>query len=273
LPFHGDNHGHGGKYFTYFQTESLMELHLKGKTAVVTGGSQGLGRAIALELAREGVKVFVTARNEELLNSFKKELVDAGLPEPTVFAQEFTNVDAPKKIAEAAFKALGHIDILINNAGASQPVEPVAPEEDWERGMNLGFTRQRQLTQEFLPQMMERRQGAILNITGTTEPGQINVSATSKAAIAIWSKGLSRQIGKYGLTINCLQPGLIDTAQIRRLFPGDERRKFAEREIAMGDFGEDQDVANMATFLVSPRAKYITGTVAVVDGGMRHYAF
>jgi 3-oxoacyl-[acyl-carrier protein] reductase len=250
-----------------------MDLNLKGKTAVVTGASQGLGRAIALELAREGVKVFATARNEELLNSFKQEVLAAGGPEPVIFAQEFTAPDAPANIGAAALASLGHVDILINNAGASQPVDPVAPEEDWERGMNLGFTRQRQLTQQFLPQMMERRQGSILNITGTTEPTQINVSATSKAAIAVWSKGLSRQIGKFGLTINCLQPGLIDTAQIRRLFPGDERRKFAEREIAMGDFGEDQDVANMATFLVSPRAKYITGTVAVVDGGMRHYSF
>lgn len=250
-----------------------MDLNLKGKTAVVTGASQGLGRAIALELAREGVRVFGTARNEEMLNSLKKDIVTLRGPEPVVFVQEFLAPDAPKNIGAAALAALGHVDIIINNAGASQPVEPVAPEEDWERGMNLGFTRQRQLTQQFLPQMMERKKGAILNITGTTEPTQINVSATAKAAIAIWSKGLSRQIGKFGLTINCLQPGLIDTAQIRRLFPGDERRKFAEREIALGDFGEDQDVANMAVFLVSPRAKYITGTVAVVDGGMRHYSF
>lgn len=250
-----------------------MDLRLKGRTAVVTGASQGLGRAIALELAREGVKVFGTARNNDLLKSFKEEAVAAGGPEPAIFSKEFTNPEAPKEIGAAALAALGHVDILINNAGASQPVGPVAPEEDWEFGMNLGFNRQRQLTQEFLPQMMERKQGSILNITGTTEPMQINVSATSKAAIVVWSKGLSRQIGKYGITINCLQPGLLDTAQIRRLFPGDERRKFAEREIALGDFGEAQDVADMATFLVSPRARYITGTVAVVDGGMRHYSF
>ena len=250
-----------------------MDLKLKGKTAVVTGASQGLGRAIALELAREGVRVFGTARNKELLNSFREEAVAAGGPEPVIYSKEFTDPKAPEEIGAAALADLGHVDILINNAGASQPVGPVAPEEDWERGMNLGFNRQRQLTQQFLPQMMERRQGTILNITGTTEPMQINVSATSKAAIVVWSKGLSRQIGKYGITVNCLQPGLLDTAQIRRLFPGDERQKFAEREIALGDFGEAQDVADMATFLVSPRARYITGTVAVVDGGMRHYSF
>ncbi|PTB21814.1 3-oxoacyl-ACP reductase [Trinickia symbiotica] len=250
-----------------------MDLFLNGKTAVVTGASQGLGRAIALELAKEGVKVFATARNEELLASFKQEVLAVGGPEPVIFAQEFLAADAPKKIGAAAFESLGEIDILINNAGASQPVDVVAPEEEWEKGMTLGFTRQRQLAQQFLPRMMERKQGSVLNITGTTEPTQINVSAVSKAAIAVWSKGLSRSVGAYGVTVNCLQPGLLDTAQIRRLFPGDERRKFAEREISMKDFGEAQDVANMATFLVSPRARYVTGTVAVVDGGMRHYSF
>jgi 3-oxoacyl-[acyl-carrier protein] reductase len=250
-----------------------VELHLNGKTAVVTGASQGLGRAIATTLAAEGVRIFATARNEELLSGLKSDIVAEGGLEPVVFVQDFQNPDAGENIASAALGALGHVDILINNAGASQPVEPVAPEADWEAGMALGFTRQRQLAQALLPGMMERRSGSILNITGTTEPTQINVSAVSKAAIAVWSKGLSRQVGRYGITVNCLQPGLLDTAQIRRLFPGDARREFAEREIALGDFGEPQDVGNMAAFLVSPRARYVTGTVAVVDGGMRHYAF
>lgn len=116
---------------------------------------------------------------------------------------------------------------------------------------------------------MKKKAGAILNITGTTEPTQVNASAVSKAAVAVWSKGLSEKLGQYGITINCLQPGLLDTAQIRRLFPGDARREFAEREIALGDFGEAQDVANMVTFLVSPRARYITGTVAVLRTRVR----
>ena len=250
-----------------------MDLYLKGKTAVITGASQGLGRAIALELAREGVKIFATARNEKLLTNLKNDVLAEGGIEPFIFVQEFLDEDAATRIGAAAFESLGHVDILINNAGASQPVDVAAPEEEWERGMTLGFNRQRQLAQQFLPHMIERKQGSILNITGTTEPTQVNVSAVSKAAIAVWSKGLSRQVGEYGITVNCLQPGLLDTAQIRRLFPDDERRKFAEREISLKDFGEAQDVANIATMLVSPRARYVTGTVAVVDGGMRHYSF
>jgi 3-oxoacyl-[acyl-carrier protein] reductase len=110
-------------------------------------------------------------------------------------------------------------------------------------------------------------------VGSTYELRSINASAVAKAAVVVWSKQLSGQLGKHGITVNCLQPGLIDTANIRRFFSDADRQEFAEREIALGDFGEPQDVANMVTFLVSPRARYITGTVAIVDGGMRHYPF
>lgn len=250
-----------------------MNLFLEGKTAVVTGASQGLGRAIARTLAEEGVTVFATARNANLLEELKQEFISANLPEPVTFVQDLIEPAAPQAIAEAALKAFGRVDILVNNAGASCPLDPVAADEVWEEAMNLGFTRQRQLTQFLIPQFIDNRAGSILNITGTTEPTQVNASAVSKAAIAVWSKGLSEQLGTYGITINCLQPGLLDTAQIRRLFPGKARQEFAEREIALKDFGDAQDVANMVTFLVSPRARYITGTVSVVDGGMRGWSF
>ncbi|HEY5745124.1 MAG TPA: SDR family oxidoreductase [Chryseolinea sp.] len=253
--------------------EKIMDLYLKGKTAVVTGASQGLGRAIAKELAIEGVKVFAVARNEDLLNNLKEEVVAAGGVEPVVFIQDFVAPDGPQRIAVAALSSLGHVDILINNAGRSRPLDVNGPEEEWSAAMTLDFDRHRQLTQQLLPHFMERKQGAILNITSTYELRSINASAVAKASIVMWSKQLAGQLGRYGITVNCLQPGLIDTANIRRVFTGEERTKFAEREIPLGDFGEPQDIANMATFLVSPRARYITGSVAVVDGGMRHYPF
>lgn len=188
-------------------------------------------------------------------------------------AQDLVAPDGPQKIAATALASLTHVDILINNAGRSRPVDVVAPEEPWMESMTLDFDRPRQLTQLFLPHFMERRQGAILNLASTYELRSINVSAVAKAAVVVWSRQLASQLGPYGIRVNCLQPGLIDTANIRPFFPGDERKKFAASEIPLGDFGEPQDVANMVTFLVSPRARYITGTVAVVDGGMRHYAF
>jgi len=250
-----------------------MDLYLNGKTAVVSGASQGIGRAIAKELAIEGVKVFATARNEDLLGSLRDEIVAAGGAEPVIFVQDFVAADAPQNIATAALSALGHIDILVNNTGRSAPMDVVGAEEDWEAAMTLDFDRHRQLTQQFLPHFMARRQGAILNVISTYELRSVNGSAVAKAAVVVWSKQLAGQLGKYGIRINCLQPGLIDTNNIRRFFPGDERREFASREIPLGDFGEPEDLANMAVFLVSPRAKYVTGSVAVVDGGMRHHPF
>lgn len=250
-----------------------MDLYLKGKTAVVTGASQGIGRAIAKELAFEGVKVLATARNKELLNSLKEEVTASGGTEPVTFIQDFTAPDGPQQIAVAALSSLGHVDILINNAGRSRPLNVVGPEEAWIESMTLDFDRHRQLTQQLLPHFMERRQGSILNLVSTYELRSVNASAVAKAAVIVWSKQLASQLGQYGIRVNCLQPGLIDTENIRPFFPDNERKQFAEREIPLGDFGEPQDMANMAVFLVSPRARYITGTVAVVDGGLRHHPF
>lgn len=250
-----------------------MDLYLKGKTAVVTGASQGMGRAIAKELAMEGVKVLATARKEDLLNSLREEIAAAGGVEPVTFVQDFVAAEAPQNIAAAALSGLGPVDILINNAGRSRPLGIIGAEEEWAASMTLDFDRHRQLTQQLLPYFITRKQGAILNITSTYELREVNASAVAKAGIVVWSKQLSMQLGQHGIRINCLQPGLIDTDNIRRFFPGNERGEFAGREIALGDFGEPQDIANMAAFLVSPRARYITGTVAVVDGGMRRSPF
>lgn len=250
-----------------------MDLYLKGKTAVVTGASQGIGRAITKELALEGVKVFATARNEALLNDLKEEVKAAGGTAPVIFVQDFVAEDGPQRIAAAALASLGHVDILVNNAGRSVPMDATGPEEGWKSAMTLDFERPRQLTQELLPHMIARKQGAILNLTSTYELRTINGSAVAKSAIAAWSKQLAGQLGQYGIRVNCLQPGLIDTENIRRFFSAEERKSFAGQQIPLGDFGEAQDMANMAAFLVSPRAGYITGTVAVVDGGLRNYAF
>lgn len=250
-----------------------MDLYLKGKTALVTGASQGIGRAIVRELALEGVQVLAVGRNEALLNSLQEELRNAGGVVPETLVLDLLAADAPRLIAEAALTQLGHIDILINNAGRSQPLEVVGSEEVWSAAMTLDFERPRQLTQQLIPHFIERRQGVILNLVSSYELRSINGSAVAKASIAAWSKALATQLGPYGIRVNCLQPGLIDTENIRRFFPGDERRQFAESEIPLGDFGHPQDMANMAVFLVSPRASYVTGTVAVVDGGLRRYPF
>ncbi|WP_341850204.1 SDR family NAD(P)-dependent oxidoreductase [Sphingomonas natans] len=250
-----------------------MDLHMDGKTALVTGASQGLGRAIAKALSSEGVTVLATARNPELLASLASEIEADGGARPVLFEQDFMTPDAPQKIADAALTALGYVDILVNNAGGSRPMEIDAPEDQWVEGMTLNFDRHRQLAQKLLPNFIARKAGAIISLSGNLEPEVVNAAMVAKAGLVVWSKGLSEQLGQYGITVNCVQPGLIDTAQIRRLYPGEERTKFASREIALHEFGQPEDVANAVTFLASARARYITGIVLLVDGGMRRYSF
>ncbi|WP_143310592.1 SDR family NAD(P)-dependent oxidoreductase [Chitinophaga vietnamensis] len=250
-----------------------MDLHLKGKTAVVSGASQGFGRAITKELALEGVQVFATARNEVLLDSLKAEVAAAGGVAPITFSYDFVAPEGPQKIAAAALAALGHVDILVNNAGRSRALSVTGPDEEWHAAFVLDFDHHRQLTQQFLPQMIERKEGVILNVGSTYELRTINASAVNKAALAAWSKQLAGELGRYNIRVNMLQPGLIDTENTRRIFTPDQRTDFAAAQIPLGDFGVSQDIANMAVFLASPRAGYVTGSVAVVDGGLRYHAF
>ena len=123
--------------------------------------------------------------------------------------------------------------------------------------------------------MSERRWGRIINITGTTEPRGLNAAYSAKAATHAWAKGLSREIGKFGITINSLAPGRIMSEQIQnRINPGDENREqFARDFIPLGYFGEPRDMAYIVTFLASPKARYITGELLSIDGGMRRFAF
>ena len=256
-----------------FKSKIKMNLYLNGKNAIVTGASQGIGRAITKELAAEGVKVFATGRNQFLLNSLLKEISDAGHIPPVIFAQDLLDPNAPQNIAQAALSSMGNIDILINNAGQSRPVDILGGEKPWAESMQLDFERPRQLTEQLLPHFIARRAGTVLNLTSTYELRSVNVSAVAKAALTVWSKQLAGEVGKYGIRVNCLQPGLIDTENIRPYFPGDESREFAQREIPLGNFGKPEDMANMAVFLVSPRTGYVSGSVSVVDGGGNHSAF
>jgi 3-oxoacyl-[acyl-carrier protein] reductase len=249
-----------------------MNLDLKSKTAVVSGASMGIGRAIARGLALEGVRVVGVARREELLDKLAQEVKAEG-GEVIPVTQDIMAEDAAKKLAAAALAELGHVDILVNNAGGSRPLPVDAPDSAWDEAMSLNFTRYRQVTHALLPQMMERNWGRIINITGKSEPEGLNAAFAAKAAVHAWAKGLSREIGKHGITINSIPPGRIMSEQIRRNYPEDYRKHFAEEEIPVGYWGEPEDLAVLAIFLASPLARYITGTVIPVDGGLRRYQF
>jgi 3-oxoacyl-[acyl-carrier protein] reductase len=250
-----------------------MNFDLKSRTAVVTGASIGIGRAIAKGLAQEGVRVVAVARRKDLLDELVREVDGAGGPGVIPFTQDIMQDDAAGKLASAAIAELGHVDILVNNAGGSRPLPVDAPNSAWDEAIALNFTSYRKIAHALLPQMIERRWGRIINITGKSEPEGLNAAFAAKAAVHAWAKGLSREIGKHGITVNCIPPGRIMSEQIRRNYPEDYRKHFAEEEIPVGYWGEPEDLAALAVFLASPVARYITGTVIPVDGGLRRYQF
>jgi 3-oxoacyl-[acyl-carrier protein] reductase len=250
-----------------------MNLDLGGKTALVTGASIGIGRGIALALAREGAWLALVARRGNLLEELAGEIIAAGGTKPVLIVENLVEEGAPARIAKAALAGLGSVAILINNAGGSRPFKVDATEEQWNEAMTLNFTRQRQLTHALLAQMMAAKWGRIINITGKSEPDGINGAFCAKAAIHAWAKGLSREVGKHGITINSIPPGRIISEQIRRNYTPEYRKWQADNEIPVGRYGEPEDVANLVCYLASPLAGYISGAVIPVDGGLRRYQF
>ena len=251
-----------------------MDLQLKNRTALITGASQGIGRAVALGLAREGAHVAVAARRKNLLDELAAEIERSGGLPPVVIEAVLYKPEPPVRLAAAAKQHLGRVDILVNAAGGSRPIPFEAPIEKWEEGMTVNFYRLRELSHAVIPGMIENGWGRIINITGTSEPRGINVANSAKAAVHAWAKGLSREMARHGITVNSIQPGRIISEQILRMHPTEENRKrFAEENIPAGRFGDPTELANLVVFLASPLAGYITGTVIPVDGGMSRFAF
>jgi len=250
-----------------------MDLQLKSRTAVVSGASIGIGRAVAKGLAREGVRVVAVARRQDLLEQLAQDVRAENGGEVIPVVQDIMEKDAAKTLAAKALAELGHVDILVNNAGGSRPLPVDAPDSAWDEAIELNFTRYRQVTHALLPQMIKQGWGRIVNVTGKSEPEGLNAAFAAKAAVHAWAKGLSREIGEHGITVNCIPPGRIMSEQIRRNYPEDYRKRFAEEEIPVGFWGEPEDLAALVVFLASPVARYITGAVIPVDGGLRRYQF
>lgn len=250
-----------------------MDLQLKGKTALVTGASMGIGRGIAEALAAEGVKLAIAARRANLLEEVAAAIVAKGGAKPVLIVQDVLAEGASERTAKAAIDGLGSVDILVNNAGGSRQFGKDATEEQWNEAMTLNFTRPRQLAKAVLDQMIARKWGRIINITGKSEPEGVNGAFSAKAGIHAWAKGLSREVGKYGITVNSIPPGRIISEQILRNYSPEYRKWQEEHEIPVGRYGQPEDVARLVCFLASPMNGYITGTVIPVDGGLRRYQF
>ena len=183
-----------------------MDLHLKDRTALVTGASVGIGAGTAKCLAEEGCKVVITARRGDQMEQVADEIAAVGHTRPVVIVQDIMKDDAAANLKKGVDDALGHLDILVNNAGAALPAPVGTDEQIWIDSMNLNWWAVQRVSDQFIPGMVERKWGRIINVTGTMEPISINAATCAKAAVQAWSKGLSCEHSKDGVTSNCIIP-------------------------------------------------------------------
>jgi 3-oxoacyl-[acyl-carrier protein] reductase len=250
-----------------------VDFKLKGRVAIVTGASAGIGRGIAKCLAAEGAQTVIVARRLEKLQSLQAEIVADGGLKPMIVTADLYDRAIPAKIRDQVIAAFGRADIVVNDAGGSRVAGLDAPDEIWDESLAINFTAIRKVTHAFLPDMQANKWGRVINITGSMEPREFNAANFAKAGVHAWAKGLSRAVAKDGITINSLQPGRIHSEQTdnpkHRRHPTPELQDAYSKEfIPIGYFGDPEDVGHLATFLCSQQARYITGQRIYVDGGM-----
>ena len=242
---------------------------LQGRVALVTGASQGIGRACALALAAEGAKIAAAARNEEKLAAVVQEISKSG-GEAAAFRMDVASEDEVKAATKAALEKFGKIDILVNNAGITRDTLVLRMKRaDWDAVINTNLTGAHLCTQAVLSSMLKQRWGRIINITSIFgqmgQTGQANYSA-AKAGLIGLTRAVAREVASRSITVNAVAPGYIETAMTEAL-PG-ELKETVMKLIPLGRAGTDVDVANAVKFLASDDAAYITGQVLSVNGGM-----
>jgi len=242
---------------------------LEGRTALVTGASQGIGRACAIELAKAGAKVALAARNEEKLAEVAAEIAAAG-GTAQAFAIDIASEETIKAGAKAALAHFGSIEILVNNAGITKDGLMMRMKRaDWDAVLSTNLTGTFLLTQALVSSMLKARWGRIINISSvvgeTGQAGQANYAA-SKAGLIGLTKSLARELASRGITANAVAPGYIETAMTAVLEDKQREQMLAHNPLARP--GTDLDIAHAVRFLASDEAAYITGHVLDVNGGM-----
>lgn len=257
-----------------------MDLGLSGKVAVVAASSQGLGRAIAHELAAEGASVVMCARGEARLVRAAEEVAAATRARVVPVVADVSKASDVARLAEAARGAFGHVDVVVTNSGGPAPgtFESTKPEA-WQAAFEIVLMSAVELIRAFLPAMKERRFGRVLNITSITVKQPVEnllLSNALRAAVTGMARTLASEVAPYGITVNNLLPGYTRTERLTELAevaaardgtaPADFYARL-EREIPARRLGDPRELAALAAFLASERAAYVTGQSIAVDGG------
>ena len=242
---------------------------LEGRVALVTGASQGIGRACALRLAAQGASVALAARNMEKLRQVESEIAGAGGQAASI-AMDVAQEDQIKAGFKAALERFGKVDILVNNAGITRDQLVMRMKRpDWNAVLDTNLTAPYLCIQAVIGSMLKQRWGRIINITSIFgqmgQAGQTNCAA-SKAGLIGLTMAVAREVASRSITVNAVAPGWIETAMTEVLSP--ELRESMAKVIPLGRAGTDQEVAHAVCFLASPDSGYITGHVLNVNGGM-----
>jgi 3-oxoacyl-[acyl-carrier protein] reductase len=244
-------------------------MTVSGRVALVTGASQGIGRAVAVKLAASGATVAVAARNQEKLVELVEQIEAAG-GKASAFPVDVADEEQIKAAFKAALGQFGKIDILVNNAGITRDQLVMRMKRaDWDSVLNTNLTSAYLCIQQVIGSMLKQRWGRIINITSVFgqmgQAGQANYAA-SKAGLIGLTMAIAREVGSRNITCNAVAPGFIETAMTSGF--SDEFRQNALKAIPLGRIGTPEDVANTVAFLASEEASYITGHVLSVNGGM-----
>jgi 3-oxoacyl-[acyl-carrier protein] reductase len=244
---------------------------LEGKNAIVTGGSQGIGTAASLMLAEEGANVCLTYRShKEEAEEIAKQIEGMGRKALAVKCDISSFAEAEATV-KAALEAFGRIDILVNNAGMNwDGVCWKMTEEQWDRVLEVNLKGYFNFTRHVAPLFKEQKYGRIINVTSINgmrgKFGQTNYSA-SKAGIIGYTKAVAKELGGFGVTVNAVAPGLIETAMLKQNEARDKIIDMAMAEIVLKRVGQPEDLANVIAFFASDKAKHVTGECVKVDGG------
>lgn len=257
-----------------------MDLHLQDKKALVVASSQGLGKAIAAELVREGADVMIVSRSDEKLEVVQQELQDLGSGRVEYYAADITIPHEVEALVRYTAECFGRIDILVNNGGGPSPgTFETLTDEDWEKAFQLNLLSYVRLIREVLPHM-KGLGGHIVNLASTSIkqpiPGLI-LSNTFRSGVAGMSKSLSQELAQYGILVNTVAPGRIETDRIIQLnesnakakgMSAEEIAEQSQQEIPLKRYGTPEEFAKGVVFLLSGANTYITGSTLVIDGGL-----